>query len=94
MKSFELNVRVIPGASRELIVGWHADALKIKTQAPPEGGKANRAVCALVAGASGLGRRSVVVVRGETSKDKVLRIDGLDHDEFCSRIGQPSEGDG
>ena len=39
MSSTELNVRVIPNASRDAIVGWHAGALKIKTAVAPESGK-------------------------------------------------------
>ena len=36
-----LNVKVGPGSSRNQIVGWLGDALKIKVTAPPEKGKLN-----------------------------------------------------
>ncbi|MFW2478816.1 MAG: DUF167 domain-containing protein [Lentimonas sp.] len=42
----ELNVRVIPNASGDEVVGWHDGALKINIAAQPETGKANKAVCA------------------------------------------------
>ncbi len=73
----ELDLRVIPNASRNEIVGWHAGALKIKVSAQPESGKANKAVCALLAKHLQIQRRSVCVVRGATSQTKRLQIAGL-----------------
>ncbi len=43
-------------------------------KAPPERGKANREVLALVAEAFGLATRDVELVSGETSPDKVVRL--------------------
>ena len=73
-----LQIRVAPGAKRERIVGLHGDALKIAVRQPPERGRANKDVCRVVAGALGFAPRDVSVVRGATSKDKVLRVAGTD----------------
>lgn len=83
-----LRLRVRPGSRSSAIVGLHGGALKIAVSAPPERGKANEAVAALLAEALGLPRASVAVVSGAASQDKVVvlalpvgeakkRLDGL-----------------
>jgi uncharacterized protein (TIGR00251 family) len=69
-----LRLRVSAGASRSRVLGAHGGALKLSVKAPPERGKANREVCALVAEAFGLGRSDVEIVAGETAPDKVVRL--------------------
>lgn len=73
----ELNVRVIPNASRDEVVGWHDGALKVKVTAQPESGKANKAVCALLAKQFSISKRAVIVVRGHSVPNKLIRIAGL-----------------
>lgn len=73
----ELDVRVIPNASRDEIVGWHDGALKVKVTAQPESGKANKAVCALLAKQFSVSKRAVTVIRGKALSNKLIRIEGL-----------------
>ena len=73
-----LNVKVVPGSSRDQIMGWLGVALKIKVTAPPEKGKANEAVVAMLAERLGIGTDDIVVVSGHSSPSKVLSIEGLD----------------
>jgi uncharacterized protein (TIGR00251 family) len=77
---------VIPNASRDVIVGWHAGALKIKVAAQPESGKANKAVCALLAKHLRLQKRAVSVVRGATSQSKRLEVVGLSEPELYEKL--------
>ena len=86
MVNCELEVRVIPNASRDEVTGWHDGALKIKTSAQAESGKANKAVCLILARALKLPKRAVSVVRGQTSQSKCLRIEGVDADELRARL--------
>lgn len=76
-----LSVRVQPGASRESLAWEDARGWVVRVHAPPVDGKANERVCAFV-GREVLGRAGVrarVRVRsGETSRSKVLEIDGDD----------------
>jgi uncharacterized protein len=69
-----LAVRVQPGAARTEVAGEYGDRLRIRLQAPPVDGKANAALVIFVAGELGVPRAAVSVVRGHTSRSKVLRI--------------------
>jgi uncharacterized protein len=74
----ELRVRVTARASRDELVGLRDGVLHVRVSAPPVEGKANQAVCKLIARALGVGRTSVTVIRGGRSRDKVVRIDGIE----------------
>ena len=83
-----IHVKVVPGSSRDSIVGWLGEALKIKVQAPPEKGRANEAVIALLAGALAIDSSQITVVSGHTSPAKVLEIAGLDAEEVRQRLDE------
>ncbi len=70
------RVRVAPGARKAGIVGPHGGALKVRVQAPPERGKANREVCALLADHLGVAPADVTVVAGHASRDKTIEVTG------------------
>jgi len=72
-----LAIKAIPNASRSEIVGWLGDALKIKVHAPPVEGRANEVLCEFLADTLDVPRRAVTVVRGDTSRQKLVRIAGL-----------------
>jgi uncharacterized protein (TIGR00251 family) len=62
-----ITLWVVPGASRSQVRGAHGDALKVTVTAPPEAGRANRAVEELLSGLLG---ESVIVVGGHGSRRK------------------------
>jgi uncharacterized protein len=72
-----LNVKVVPGSSRDQIVGWLGDALKIKVMAPPEKGRANEAVVEILAEKLGISTDDIEVVSGHSSTSKVIAITAL-----------------
>ena len=82
-----LQLKVVPGSSRDQIAGWLGDALKVRVRAPAERGKANAAVEKLVAAALDLPVESVTIVTGHTSPHKVAEIDGLSESDVRSRLG-------
>jgi uncharacterized protein (TIGR00251 family) len=68
---------VVPGASRERIAGLHDGRVRIAVSAPPERGKANKALIAFVAATLGLRKNQVSIVRGEKDREKdLLIVDG------------------
>ncbi len=73
-----LELKVIPNAPRDEVTGWLGAALKVKLHAPPLEGRANEALVEFLAGRLGLPHRAVTLLRGDTSRHKVVRIDGLD----------------
>ena len=70
----EIAVRVTPGASHDRIA-VEAGALRVWVTAAPERGKANEAVRRRLAKALGLAKSRLTLVRGETARAKVFRID-------------------
>lgn len=84
--SCTLAIKAIPNAPRSEVVGWLGDALKVKIHAPPVEGKANDALCEFLAATLGLPRRAVTLLRGDTSRQKVVRIAGLTLAEVRSRF--------
>lgn len=82
-----LRLRVVPNAARAGVVGWMDDGhLKIKVQAPPEGGRANDAVCETLAAALQLPRRAVTLIAGEKSRQKTVAVAGLDDAALKARL--------
>jgi len=71
----ELSVRVQPRAAREELAGVRDGRVLVRVSAPPVDGKANAAVCALLARAAGVPKGRVSVVRGQRAREKVVRID-------------------
>lgn len=71
-------MRLQPRARRAEVVGERAGAVLIRVTAPPVDGRANAALCALVAERAGVPKSRVEVVRGMTGRDKVVRVEGLE----------------
>jgi uncharacterized protein len=74
----DLAIRVQPRAKRTEVAGERGGAIVIRVNAPPVDGRANAAVCALIARRVGVPSSAVHVVRGLTGRDKVVRIEGVD----------------
>ena len=78
MSETVLRVRVIPRAKRSEVAGMRGAAWLIRLQAPPVEGAANEALIAMLAKLLGVPKRDVTIVAGERSREKRVRIAGLD----------------
>ena len=72
--ALSLTLHIQPGAKHTEIAGTHGDALKVRLAAPPIAGKANALLLHFLADAFGVPLRNVTLLRGETSRHKVVRI--------------------
>ena len=83
-----LAVKVQPRSSKNEIGEPLGDELRIKVTAPPVDSAANEAVIKLLAKALGIGRNSVELLRGQTSRHKVFRIHGLKLEDVIRSLEQ------
>ena len=81
-----IPVKVVPGASRDRIAGVLDGALKINVAAPPEKGKANKAVIALLARVLGTRKNQLAVVAGPTTARKTIAVEGVSAESVRSAV--------
>jgi len=79
-------VRVQPRSSRTELAGMMGSELKIKVTAPPVDSAANEALVLFVAETLHLPRRAVTLIRGQTSRHKILRLDGITAEAASARL--------
>ena len=86
-----IAVKAVPGASRDAIAGPLGERLKVKVAAPPEDGKANEAICKLLAKALSLPMRQVQVESGHTGPEKSLLARGTTLDNAGAKLSAVSK---
>jgi uncharacterized protein YggU (UPF0235/DUF167 family) len=72
-----IEVRLRPRAGADELLGMRDGVLLARVTAAPVDGKANRALCKLIARRLGIAPSRVVVLRGKRSRDKLVRVEGL-----------------
>ena len=81
------SVRVVPRASKPVLVGEHAGALKVRLAAPPVEGAANSELISFLARELGVPARRVEIVAGHASKSKRVRVEGVSADKIIRLAG-------
>lgn len=80
-----ITVRVVPRSSRNSLE-WEQGVLKARLTAPPVDGAANEALVALLAERLGMPKRSISIVRGASSRQKTVDIQGVTLEEVERKI--------
>ena len=81
-----LRVHVVPNAKIDRVVGEHGGAIKIKLRASAVEGKANAALIDFLAERLNVPARTIVLLRGHKSRDKLVRVDNLSEEEMRRRL--------
>lgn len=81
-----VNVYVQPCASVDRIEGEHNAMLKVRLSAPPERGKANKALIKLISKTLGIPKSGVTLIKGRTTRIKQLEISGISAEDIEKRL--------
>lgn len=81
-----ISVRVHPGAKRSELTGFSGDMWQVKVAAPPVKGKANAELIVLLSQVLDLSKSNITIVRGATSRSKIIAIEGLTQEEVTKRL--------
>ena len=85
-----LSLRVSPGSTKTAVVGRYGEGWKLRVAAPAESGQANDAVVRLLADVLSLSVQRVEIVSGQTSRNKVVEIDGLTEEAVQAALARAS----
>ena len=86
--SVDLTVTVQPKSSQNKIAVENG-AVKVWVNAPPVDGEANEAVVKLISKALKIAKSKIEIVRGHSSREKTLRIEGITEKEIYESLGTP-----
>lgn len=87
MDGCEIRVRLAPRARANQIVGERDGVVLVRVTAPPVDGRANDALCRLIAKRAHVGVRSVSVLRGAGAREKLLRVEGIALSDLRTALG-------
>jgi uncharacterized protein (TIGR00251 family) len=81
-----IHVKVLPRSSMNQVVGKEDEVFKIKLKAAPVAGEANKSLVNFFSKKLGISKKDVVIVSGERSRQKLIRIYGLSEDDVGRRL--------
>jgi uncharacterized protein len=81
-----LQFHIVPNVKQNKVMGERGDAIKVKLRAAAVEGKANAALRSFLAEELKISERSIVLERGQKSREKIIHIEGLSEEEVRSRL--------
>ena len=81
-----ITVRVYPNAARNEVAGSIGGVLQVRVVAPPIKGKANQELAAFLSELLGISKSSIRIIRGHTTRNKLIAIDGLSQADVMRRL--------
>ncbi|HZK40636.1 MAG TPA: DUF167 domain-containing protein [Atribacterota bacterium] len=81
-----IKIKIVPGSSKNKIVGVYNNALKIAITAPPVEGKANKKCITYLAKYFDVAKSKIEIISGQTSKNKLIKIYDISQKEFLEKI--------
>ena len=82
----KVKVKIVPGSSKNKIIGAYNNALKITITAPPVEGKANKKCIAYLAKYFDVAKSKIEIISGQTGKNKLIKIYDISQEEFLDKI--------
>jgi len=82
----KISLRVHPNAARNEVVDFTGGVLQVKVAAPPVKGKANRELITFLSQVLNVSKSALTIIKGHTSHNKVITIDGLSQEEVIQRL--------
>ena len=86
MQEIILKVYLQPKSSKNGIIGFYRDGIKVKITAPPTEGKANEALIRFLAKELEVSPSCIEITRGHHSREKTLKISGNIDQELMKKI--------
>jgi len=81
-----IKIKIVPGSSKNKIIGAYNDALKITITAPPVEDKANKKCIAYLAKYFDAAKSKIEIISGQTSKNKLIKIYDISQKEFLRKL--------
>jgi uncharacterized protein (TIGR00251 family) len=83
-----IKVKIIPGSSKNKMVGVHNDAIKITITTPPVEGKANKECIVYLSKYFDIAKSKIEIISGKSSKNKLIKIYDINQSKFLDKMGK------